>query len=172
MGLADVNGPNDLVNDALEQIETQIFSDHWVAASSAKTELRLVKERIQAGEDFDSKASLLPVYTGYLESIKRLLKEKLSVLVEIGVSNPEYVSSNPARWAHDLLRPYAWGMMEFAERNFLHDFLSLLNDEEETIVSLRTDFYVEIDNSLAIAAMSDAVIQLARRGYRGVKHQS
>jgi hypothetical protein len=51
-------------------------------------------------------------------------------------------------------------------RNFLHDFLSLLNDEEETIISLRTNFYVEIDNSLANAAMSDAVIQLARLGWK------
>jgi hypothetical protein len=57
-------------------------------------------------------------------------------------------------------------MMESAERNFLHDVLSLLNDEEETIISLRTDFYVEIDNLLANAAMSDAVIQLARLGWK------
>jgi hypothetical protein len=60
----------------LEQIETQIFADHWVAASSAKAQLRLVKARIQAGEDFDRRASLLPVYAGYRDSIQRLLRGK------------------------------------------------------------------------------------------------
>src|SRR6266404_4066703 len=145
MRLTDVSGPNALVNDALRTLEGHGFCQLAEMIGNANTELYAIEKRLKTGEELDLKGDLLSAWIHYTHGISAILEECFRALLEIGSANPEYVISDPAHWAYEFLRPHVTDILDSAKRSFLPKYWGLLDDKSETITSLLTDFYVEID---------------------------
>jgi hypothetical protein len=162
---SNFNGPSPLVNHALRAVENNIFFEGGSAASNAQDQLSALEECVRKGEALDDRGALLKVWTQYTDALNELLERAFRSFTEIGAANPEYVGSDPAQWAAELLRPHVNDLVNQAHSWFVPGYAALLNDVEETNASLLTDFYVEITNSLA-RLEHEAIIGLARRGWK------
>ena len=165
MRTSNFNGPSPLVNHALRAVENNIFFESASAASKAQDRLSALEECVRRGEALGDRGALLQVWIQYTDALNAILERAFRSFLEIGAANPEYVSSDPAQWASELLRPHVSDLVNQAESWFVPEYAALLNDREETNASLLTDFYVEITNSLA-RLEHEAIIGLARRGWK------
>ena len=143
-----VNGPNPLVNAALRNVESDIFFEVLKAHSNAQDKLHTIEQRAKQGEATDLRSALLELWIQYTDSVNATLGQCFRALLEIGAANPEYVSSDPSHWASEFLRPHVSDIVTQAEHGVLPKYTALLDDKEETVASLLTEFYVEIINAL------------------------
>jgi hypothetical protein len=101
--VTDVQGPSELVNVALKQLETNLFILYRKTGYYARGEFRALEQRIKKRRQSNSRAPAGAIYAQYIDSISRLLADSFGDLLEIGVSNPEYGGIDPATWARSLL---------------------------------------------------------------------
>jgi hypothetical protein len=173
-----------------------------VQHSCARQLQEIIKNRgpLNSG-NLDCRAAVHEVFWGtFLESLNSAIKEQFQALFEIGSTNPEYAHPDPAHWANDLLwKQINHAFDHTVEFDFDIDdvdstepivgkrviegilettILPAVAQPEDYVegdvapkVAIRTDFWVEILNQLG-ALVSDAEIELARRGWKSPETQS
>lgn len=160
------NGPNSVVNEALRRVEVTLFFEANEAASKAHDELSAFEERTNKGGQSDDFDLLIRIWGDLTDGLNGAIERSYRAFFDIGFSSPEYVTSNPARWASELLRPHVNDLVKQANSWFLPTYAALLKDSEETAASLLTEFHVEITNHISWLE-GQGVIDLARRGWKG-----
>lgn len=160
------HGPNSVVNEALRRVEVTLFFEANEATSKAHDELSALEERINKGEESSDHDFLLRIWSDLTHGLNGAIERSYRAFFDIGFASPGYVSSNPARWASELLTPHVNDLMKQADSWFIPTYAALLRDSEETRASMLTEFYVEITNRIS-RLEGQAVIDLARRGWKG-----
>ena len=163
MRLTRIDGAIPLVQEAINQIELRAWLEFNNAANRSLEALESIQRA--ARQPGPCQEDALPeVWRELTDSTENTLRRALEDLIQIGFSHPIYVSSNPADWAYDVLRPHVADMLDWAADRFVPAYLTLLGDSDENETSLVTDWFLEIDNPLA-GYVADAKTRLAGRGW-------
>jgi len=166
MRSTNFDGPNSVVNEALHRVEVTLFFEANEVVSKAQDELSALEELSNKGEESGDHNVLIRIWTDLTDGLNAAIERSYRAFFDIGFFSPEYVSSNPARWASELLTPHVNDLVKQADSWFIPTYAALLKDSEETRASLLTEFYVEITNHIS-SLQGQGVIDLARRGWKG-----
>src|SRR5579863_2689022 len=100
MRLTRINGPSALVNEALSKIESRLFFEFNDVANRTSEALEAIEADAGGEVRSDARTKINQVYKDLIDSTIKILNDALQDFIAIGVSNPEYVDSDPAHWAH------------------------------------------------------------------------